>query len=191
MLERIEKNFTDSIQCKIDHLESDLLQNLNGAALLIVEGLLNEKKILVCGESLAIYLSQMLVHYLVVQYTFERPSFPALSLSNHLLFNYEHIDIYEKQIHVLANEGDILIVFSVLDHSEILHNAILSAIDKGMRIILFVQNNSILINLLNSKTDIVVKVDEKKTLPSLYEMYLLCIHSLCDVIDEYLFNIEE
>lgn len=192
MLEKIQDRFNESIQIQI--AAADVLpKSLNRAAELIVERLLQGKKILVCGYGRSYANAQLLVSNLLHRYDIERPSLSAHllqldgMLSSYLELDQDITQLYKKQLLTLANEGDVLITFSPLGNEEIIINAMHTANNESLSIIAFTGSRNDHTPSLLDEHDLEIKI------PSINEMriiegHLFCVNLLCELIDRLLFN---
>ena len=80
IIERIKKNFSASIQTKIDAAES-LPTPIAQAGEILVEGLLAGKKILSCGNGGSAADAQHFAAELLNRFETERPNLPAIALT--------------------------------------------------------------------------------------------------------------
>ena len=76
MLEKIQAQFNESIQTQIQ-MANEMPPILNECAQRIVQCLLSDNKIIVCGHGRSYINAQLLVSYLLHRYQLARPSFAA------------------------------------------------------------------------------------------------------------------
>lgn len=107
MLERIKSNFTESIQTKIAASEA-LAVPIEQAGMVMVQALLNGKKILSCGNGGSAGDAQHFSSELLNRYETERPSLPAVALTTDtstltsIANDYHYDEIFSKQIRALG-----------------------------------------------------------------------------------------
>lgn len=191
MLQKIQDYFTESIQIQIT--AANLLpEKLQYCANKMVDCLLQGNKIIVCGSGRSYSNAQLFVSNLLQRYSLERPSLAAHLLSFEGMFasyleQEDNIsEIYKKQLSVIAQEGDLLVVFTPLGNEKTIHNTI-SANEKNLSVIAFTSNGNIYTQGLLSKNDIEIAI------PAMQEMRIIeghqfCVNLLCDLIDSLLFN---
>jgi D-sedoheptulose 7-phosphate isomerase len=190
--ERIYKIFQRSVEAKIQASEQ-LLPLIVDASKKIVHSLLNDGKILTCGNGPSAALAQLFTSNLINRFERERPSLPAMTLgcdsTNVTAIAYESNfnQIFSKEIKTLGNEHDILIILSSSGDPSNLLQAIQAAHERNMGIILLSGpdrgNLSSLLDI-NDK-EIIVPIDSRSRI---HEVHLLIIFCLCDLIDEQLFG---
>jgi DnaA initiator-associating protein len=193
ILERIKLQFQNSIQTKIE--AADILPEAIGeAAEIMVECLLNEHKILSCGNGGSACDSQHFSSELLNRYLTERPSLPAIALTTDtptitaIANDYAFQEIFSKQIRALGQTGDVLLAISTSGNSLNVINAIETARDRGMRIVALTgKDGGEMANLLDGVNDVEIRVPSTET-ARIPETHLLIIHFLCDLIDMKLFG---
>lgn len=192
MLEKIQDRFNESIQIQI--AAADLLPlQLERAAKLIVERLLQGNKILVCGYGRSYSNAQLLVSNLLHRYDLSRPSLAAHLLqfdgvlAGYLEHDQELPFLYKKQLQALAKEGDLLVAFSPLGDEEIIVNAIHSANNENLSILAFTGSRNDHTQGLLDETDLEIKVPSINE-ARIIESHQFCINLLCELVDHLLFN---
>jgi DnaA initiator-associating protein len=183
MLEKIKSIYTESIQTFISCGEV-LPNQLQLAATIMVQCLLNGNKVLTCGVSGGTLLADHMADILVNHYEIERPCLPAISLCSRLSTS---IDCYGRQIRALGNETDILLAISPLGDDEVVINAVESALTKDMIVIALTGGDGGELSGLLSDNDVEIRIPS--TRPSrILETHFFNIHCLCDLIDNILFS---
>jgi D-sedoheptulose 7-phosphate isomerase len=192
--ERIYQHFTDSIQTKHDALEQ-LAEPIELAAQTIVQSLLNNGKVLTCGNGGSAGDAQHFSSEMLNRYERERPSLPAIALSTDtstitsIANDYSYNEIFSKQIRALGQAGDILLAYTTSGNSGNVLEAIKAAHDRDMTIIVVTGKDGgeiALQNLLN-EGDIELRVPSNST-ARIQEVHLVITHCLCDLIDVQLFG---
>ena len=111
-------------------------ESLTKATNQLVGALLDGNTIYSCGHGLTAPLSKLLVSYLTLGHEIERPSFPAIDLES-ILSTYDNSDeAYAKLLDLHGKSGDALVVFSGGSNNPALEQAIVTAVRKGMLIVL-------------------------------------------------------
>jgi phosphoheptose isomerase len=159
----------------------------------MVDCLLNNHKILSCGNGGSAGDAQHFSAELLNRFETERPSLPAMALTTDTstitsIANDYHFDqIFSKQIHGLGNQGDILLAISTSGQSTNIIEAIKVAQTKGISIIALTGKDGGKISSLVNDQDVEIRVPSEKT-SRIQEIHLLIIHCLCDIIHHKLFQ---
>ncbi|REL34363.1 phosphoheptose isomerase [Thalassotalea euphylliae] len=191
MLERIKSNFTESIQTKIAASEA-LAAPIEQAGMVMVQSLLNGKKILSCGNGGSAGDAQHFSSELLNRYETERPSLPAIALTTDsstitsIANDYHYDEVFSKQVRALGNEGDVLLAISTSGNSKNVIKAIEAAVARDMPIIALTGRDGGDIAGLLGENDVEIRVPSPRT-ARIQEVHLLVIHCLCEIIDSTLF----
>jgi len=190
--DRIINHFSDSIQTQQDAMNT-LSELIEFASQRLVAALLNDKKILTCGNGGAAANAQLLSSTLLNQYERERPSLPAIALTTDTttitaIANCYHFDdIFAKQLRALGQGGDLLVLYSNGAHSANIAKAVTTSHDKDISVIALTGNNGVAIAPLLNETDIEIRVPSCSS-ARIQEAHTLITHCLCDLIDHQLFG---
>lgn len=193
--ELIKQHFNESIQTMMQATDA-LAENISFAGAEIVQCLLNNAKILCCGNGGSAGDAMHFTSEMINRFEAERPSLPAITLSADLntltaiANDYSYDEIYAKQIKALGHAGDILMAFSTSGNSRNVIEAIRTAQQRDMRIIALTGKDGGEIGNILSHDDIEIRVPANRT-ARIQETHLVIIHSLCDMIDKELFITEE
>lgn len=193
LLARIKTHFEESIKTKTE-ARNKLPEKILEASELFVQCLLNNNKILVCGNGGSAADSQHFASELINRFEIERPiSLPAIALTTDtstitsIANDYSYSEIFAKQIRALGQAGDILLLISTSGNSESILLACEAAQSRELKIIALTgKDGGSLAGLLDS-TDIEIRVPGSST-ARIQETHLLIIHCLCDLIDKQLFG---
>ncbi|OAI11393.1 phosphoheptose isomerase [Methylomonas lenta] len=190
--DRIINHFSDSIQTKQDAMAS-LCELIEFASQKIVEALVNDKKVLTCGNGGSAGDAQHFSSEMLNRFERERPALPAIALSTDtstitsIANDYHFDEIFAKQLRALGQPGDILLVYTSSGNSANLIKAVNVAHDKEMIVIaLSGKDGGALAGALN-EADIEIRVPSNST-ARIQEVHLLISHCLCDLIDHQLFG---
>ncbi len=192
MEQRIYHTFQASIEAKM-HAGETLAPLIATAAERMVECLLQEGKILCCGNGPSAALSQLLVNNLTNRFERERPGLPAITLGSDLtsvtsIANEASFhDIFAREINVIGNPGDILVAFSSSGNPPNLLRAVQAAHDKNITIIVLSGRDGGNISALLDANDLELRVPNQSR-ARIHEIHLLTLFCLCDLIDECLFG---
>ncbi|OGT47205.1 MAG: phosphoheptose isomerase [Gammaproteobacteria bacterium RIFCSPHIGHO2_12_FULL_41_20] len=192
ILERIQYNFSESIQTKIntiDHIANAITQ----AGEKIVQSLLEGCKIMSCGNGgsacLALHFSSSMLN----QFKQERPSLPAIALTSDISTltaianNHHYHDVFAKQVRALGQAGDLLLAISTSGNSGNVVHAIKAAQDKQINTIALTGHDGGKIASLMQEKDIEIRVQAYDA-ARIQETHLLIMHCLCDIVDYRLFG---
>lgn len=192
MDQRVITLFHESIEAKMQSGES-LAPLIVSASHIIVHALLDEKKILTCGNGISAAQAQIFTATLVNRFEQERPSLPSLNLSGDITTqtaiasDYSFNDIYAKQIRALGQPGDVLLLLTTGVNSSNLLQAISAAHDKDMQVIALTGRDGGDIPALLDVNDLELRVSLGSH-PRIHEVHLLTLFCLCDLIDQQLFG---
>ncbi len=191
----IKQHFHDSMQVLMQSAEQ-LTETIALAGDLIVQCLLNNNKILSCGNGGSAGDAMHFSSELLNRFESERPSLPAIALSTDIntitaiANDYRYEDIFSKQIKALGHSGDVLLAISTSGNSKNIMEAILAAHQRDMSVIALTGNNGGNIAKILNPSDVNICVPASRT-ARIQEAHLVIIHSLCDMIDKELFVTED
>jgi D-sedoheptulose 7-phosphate isomerase len=190
--ERIINLFTDSIQTKQDTLDT-LHDHIEYAAQRIVETLVNDKKILTCGNGGSAGDAQHFASEMVNRFERERPALPVIALTTDSLTltsianDYHYDEVFAKQIRALGQNGDLLVIYTSSGNSGNIIKAANTAHDKGLNILALTGKDGGKLKAVLNEFDIEIRIPSQST-ARIQEVHLLITHCLCDLIDHQLFG---
>ena len=189
---RIRNHFLDSIETKRNALE-ELIIPIKHAANCISRSLLNEGKILSCGNGGSAGDAQHFSAELLNRFEIERPGLPAVALTTDsstltaIANDYEYDQIFSKQILALGTNRDVLLAISTSGNSSNIIKAVQAAHERNMLVLSLTGNKGGKLAKLLKGDDIEIRVPSDRT-ARIQEIHLLVIHCLCDIIDTILFG---
>ena len=189
---RIKNHFLDSIETKRNALE-ELIIPIKHAANCISDSLLNEGKILSCGNGGSAGDAQHFSAELLNRFEIERPGLPAVALTTDsstltaIANDYEYDQIFSKQILALGTNRDVLLAISTSGNSSNIIKAVQAAHERDMQVLSLTGNKGGKLAKLLKGDDIEIRVPSDRT-ARIQEIHLLVIHCLCDIIDAILFG---
>ena len=192
MQDRIKNHFLESIETKQRSAEV-LVEPLQLAGELMVQCLLNEGKILTCGNGGSAGDAQHFSAELLNRFEKERPGLPALALTTDsstltaIANDYHYDEIFSKQVSALGQAGDILLAISTSGNSSNIITAIQAAHERQMRVVALTGKDGGKMADLFAEEDIEIRVPSTRT-ARIQEVHLVAIHCLCDYIDTQLFG---
>ena len=188
----IVNHFTDSMQTKQEAL-AELCELIELASQRMVEALLNDRKILSCGNGRSAGCAQLLTSALLDQFERDRPSLPAIALTMDSIVltaianDHNYQEIFSKPIRSLGQSGDVLVAYVDGNHPANIAQAISVAHSKEISIIALTGNNSEAIASLLTERDLEIRVPPNPAIRT-HEVHVLITHCLCDLIDHQLFD---
>jgi D-sedoheptulose 7-phosphate isomerase len=189
MEQRVITLFHESIEAKM-HTGEQLAPLIAQASHCIVEALLNEKKVLTCGNGISAAHAHIFTANLMNSLEQERPSLPAISLGTDVISNADNAntnDMYAKQIRTLGQAGDVLLLVTTTGTAGNLLQAISAAHDKQMQVIALTGRDGGDVAALLDAQDIELRVPVTAK-HRIHEVHLLTLFCVCDLIDQQLFG---
>jgi len=186
-VQRVLDNFSESIQLKVE-ASGQLAPVIAAAAELMTNCLLNEGKILSCGNGGSAADAQHFSSEMLNRFEMERPGLPAIALTTDtstltsIANDYQFADIFSKQVRALGQPGDVLLAISTSGNSQNVVHAIDAAHDRDMRVVVLSGREGGQSVELLKEIDIEIRVSSWST-PRIQEVHLMIIHSICDLID--------
>lgn len=186
MDQRVITLFHESIEAKM-HAGEALAPLIAQASQQIVAALLNEKKVLTCGNGISAAHAQIFTANLMNGVDHERPSLPAMSLGTDVISADNNHDLFAKQIRTLGQPGDILLLVTATGNAGNLLQAISAAHDRNIGVIALTgRDGGDAASLLDARDiELRVPVSAKQRI---HEVHLLTLFCICDLIDQELFG---
>lgn len=189
---RVRKHFNDSIQTKILAIDN-LAEYIVSAGKLMAQCLLDNHKILSCGNGGSAGDAQHFSAELLNRFETERPPLPAIALTTDtstitsIANDYSYNEIFSKQIKALGQTGDVLLAISTSGNSRNVVEAIDAAHDRNITVVALTGRDGGEIATLLGPNDVEIRVPAQST-ANIQETHLVIIHCLCDLIDHQLFG---
>lgn len=159
----------------------------------LVACLLDDGKILTCGNGGSAGDAQHFSSEMLNRFERDRPALPAIALTTDtatltsIANDYYFEDVFAKQIRAIGRDGDVLICYTTSGNSANILCAVAAAHDRAMTVIgITGKDGGALANLLH-ESDVEVRVPSHST-ARIQETHLLITHCLCDLIDHKLFG---
>jgi D-sedoheptulose 7-phosphate isomerase len=184
---RISKHFDDSAQLKLQS-KKVLAKPIADAAQAMVACLMNDGKILVCGNGGSAADSQHFAAELINRFEVERPGLAAIALTTDtsvltsIANDYDYNQIFSKQVRALGMDGDVLIAISTSGNSPSVLEAIQAAHERNMPVVALTGKDGGKMAGMLKPTDFHICVPAKST-ARIQEVHLLALHCMCDAID--------
>jgi D-sedoheptulose 7-phosphate isomerase len=186
MDERVRQHFEESIATKKAAI--GLAPTIAAAAATMTRCLLEDGKILSCGNGGSAADAQHFSSELLNRFELERPGLPAVALTTDsstltsIANDYAFIEIFAKQVRALGQPEDVLLAISTSGNSENIARAIHAAHERGLRVVALTGRDGGAIAGTLADGDIEIRVPAERTC-RIQEVHLLVIHCLCDLID--------
>jgi D-sedoheptulose 7-phosphate isomerase len=161
-----------------------------------VNSLLNNGKILSCGNGGSAGDAQHFSAELLNRFEKERPGLPAIALTTDsstltaIANDYSYEEIFSKQVSALGQAGDVLLAISTSGNSANVAAAMKAAQEREMLTVVLSGNDGGTMASLLGEQDIEIRVPSRRT-ARIQEVHLVVIHCLCDFIDTQLFGGDE
>jgi D-sedoheptulose 7-phosphate isomerase len=191
---RIRQHFTDSANLKLQAVKV-LAEPLSRASERMVQCLMNEGKILSCGNGGSAADAQHFAAELLNRFEMERPPLSAMALSTDtstltsIANDYSYDEVFSKQVRALGHPGDLLLAISTSGNSPNVIEAIRAAHDRQMDVIALTGKQGGKMAGLLKPADVHICVPAERT-ARIQEVHLLCLHCMCDAIDCLLLGVE-
>jgi len=195
LIARISQQFQDSAQTKIEAMEL-LAAPISDAVQTMVACLINDGKILACGNGGSAGDAQHFAAELVGRFEAERQELAAIALTTDssiltaVANDYSFNVVFAKQVRALGRPGDVLLAISTSGNSGNVIEAIRAAHDHDLTVVALTGKGGGEIAGLLREGDVHICVPAERT-ARIQETHLLAIHCLCDGIDCLLLGVEE
>ena len=184
---RVHDHFSESIATKQAAAEP-LAESIVAAGRLMSDALVNDGKILSCGNGGSAADSQHFSSELLNRFEMERPGLPAMALTTDsstltsISNDYAYAEIFSKQVRALGRPQDVLLGISTSGNSENVIRAIAAAHERGMKVVAMTGRDGGRMADMYVEGDVEIRVPAERT-ARIQEVHLLVIHCLCDLID--------
>jgi D-sedoheptulose 7-phosphate isomerase len=193
-LARIIQQFHDSAELKLRAVEV-LAAPLARAGEIMAQCLMNEGKIMACGNGGSAADAQHFAAELLNRFEMERPGLAAIALTTDsstltsIANDYDYVQVFSKQVRALGHEGDVLLAISTSGNSPNVIDAIRAAHDKGVTVVALTGKDGGKMAGMLKADDVNLCVPSPVT-ARIQEVHLVCLHCLCDGIDQRLFGVQ-
>ena len=184
---RVRDHFAESIAAKQIAAEQ-LAESIVAAGHLLSRALLDDGKILSCGNGGSAADSQHFSSELLNRFEMERPGLPAIALTTDtstltsISNDYAYEEIFSKQVLALGKPQDVLLGISTSGNSENVIRAIAAAHGRGMNVVALSGRDGGRMADVFIEGDVEIRVPATRT-ARIQEVHLVVIHCLCDLID--------
>ena len=185
MEEKIFNHFQKMIEATMLNGESHT-EAMAGAAEKVASALLAGNTIFTLGEKSGVLIAQLFSDYLALGYEIDRPGFPSINL-NQITQNSNDAERYNQALNTHGKGGDILVLVSAGNNEQLLINALNSAVNRGMTIVLLSAANDNLLASSVSYNDIHISSADFSA-PLATQSQLQVIQCVCGLIDSHIFG---
>lgn len=191
---RIGQHFAESAQLKTQAAKV-LTEPLRLGAERMVQCLMNQGKILVCGNGGSAADAQHFSAELLNRFEMERPALPAIALTTDsstitsIANDYGYDQVFAKQVRALGRPDDLLLAISTSGNSRNMVEAIHAAHERQMDVVALTGRDGGVMAEVLRQQDVHICVPHSRT-ARIQEVHILCLHCLCDAIDCLLVGVE-
>lgn len=184
---RVKDHFAESIATK-QAAVAEISQAVVNGGQLMSQSLLDDGKILSCGNGGSAGDAQHFSSELLNRFEMERPGLPAMALTTDsstltsIANDYAYEDIFAKQIRALGRQSDVLLAISTSGNSENVCRAIVAAHEREVKVVALTGRDGGRMADLLHESDVEIRVPATRT-ARIQEVHLVVIHCLCDLID--------
>jgi D-sedoheptulose 7-phosphate isomerase len=186
MDQRVRRHFEESIATKQAAIA--LTPAIVDAAAMMTRCLLEDGKILSCGNGGSAADAQHFSSELLNRFELERPGLPAVALTTDsstltsIANDYKFAEIFAKQVRALGQPADVLLAITTSGNSDNVVRAIHAAHERGLRVVALTGRDGGAVAGALGDADVEIRVPAERTC-RIQEVHLLVIHCLCDLID--------
>lgn len=172
-----------------DVLES-IIQEIDDCAAVLLDTVKSGKKVLICGNGGSAADAQHIATEFVGRYETERRALPAIALTTDtsaltaLANDYDFERVFARQVEALGSEGDCLIAISTSGTSPNVISAVMTARQRGCRIVGMTGAKG---KKLASLSDACILVPSERT-ARIQEAHITIAHIWCEIIDRSIGN---
>ena len=184
---RVRQHFAESIATKQNSVDA-ISESIAAAGELMARSLLDDGKILSCGNGGSAGDAQHFSSELLNRFEMERPGLPAVALTTDsstltsISNDYAYEEIFSKQVRALGKPQDVLLGISTSGNSENVCRAITAAHERGMKVVALSGRDGGRMAGMFAEGDVEIRVPATRT-ARIQEVHLVIIHALCDLID--------
>lgn len=180
--------FTGSIKEHLEvisEVENSLGTVIADCARLLIETVRGGKKVLICGNGGSAADAQHIAAEFVGRYETERQALPAIALTTDtsaltaLANDYDFERIFARQVDALAQAGDCLIAISTSGNSPNVIAAVMSARQRGCKVLGMTGSNG---KKLAALSDACIMVPSSRT-ARIQEAHIMIAHIWCEMVD--------
>tara|TARA_B100001287_G_scaffold38265_1_gene27561 strand:- start:86 stop:667 length:582 start_codon:yes stop_codon:yes gene_type:complete len=186
--EEIQKHFDEATEVLKTFNNSDNMNAIHRALVVMVEALRNGNKIISCGNGGSMSDAMHFAEELSGRFRNERKALAALSISDptHIScvandYGYEHV--FSRYIEALGRQGDVLLGISTSGNSNNVINAVRAANEKEMKTVALTGKTG---GIISNIADIEIRAPFSEFADRAQEIHIKVIHALIDGIEKEL-----
>jgi D-sedoheptulose 7-phosphate isomerase len=190
--DRVSAHFNESI-ANLHAAAEPLAEPVARAAERIARSLLNNGKMLICGNGGSAADAQHFSSELLNRFEAERPGLPAVAITTDastltsIANDYAYAEVFARQIRALGQPGDVLFVITTSGNSSNIIQALQAGHEKQMSCIALNGRDGGEAARVMSAGDINIPAPGAST-ARIQEVHGLVIHCICDLIDREIFG---
>jgi D-sedoheptulose 7-phosphate isomerase len=187
LVTRVKNIFQESILTTRNCMEV-LAPFIAQAAAHMIQALLSDRKILVCGNGGSAADAQHFSAELLNRFERERPGLPCISLTTDTSTitaignDYHFDDVFSKQLRALGQAGDVLLGITTSGNSRNVIRAVETAHERGIVCVALNGREGGEMSTVLTGNDVNICVPGSST-ARIQEVHGIVIHCLCDLID--------
>ena len=186
--EEIQKHFDEATEVLKTFNNSDNMNAIHRALVVMVEALRNGNKIISCGNGGSMSDAMHFAEELSGRFRNERKALAALSISDptHIScvandYGYEYV--FSRYIEALGRQGDVLLGISTSGNSNNVINALRAANEKEMKTVALTGKTG---GIISNIADIEIRAPFSEFADRAQEIHIKVIHALIDGIEKEL-----
>ncbi len=194
LIHRITSNFSESAHLKLEVMDQ-LAVPIAAAAERMLQCLMDDGKILSCGNGGSAADAQHFTAELLNRFEMERPGLAAFSLTSDpstltsIANDFDYSQVFSKQVFALGRPRDLLLAISTSGNSRSIVEAVAAAHEQKMGVIALTGRSGGVLSEILWPEDIHICVSSMST-ARIQEVHILALHCLCDAIDCLLLGVE-
>jgi len=186
----------DNFQTTIETIAlsvDNLAEPIEVGSQLMTRALLEDRKIIVCGNGVDAAVAQLFACNLLSRFEQERPALPALALNGDgagitAIAQLNGVnEIFSRQLRALGQPGDVLLCISSSTGANNLLRAVQAAHERNMSVVALSNTGDNELSTLIRTEDVELRVAASRQ-PRVVEIHTMAIHCLCELIDHSLFG---
>tara|TARA_B100001115_G_scaffold178127_1_gene167251 strand:+ start:540 stop:1121 length:582 start_codon:yes stop_codon:yes gene_type:complete len=186
--EEIQKHFDEATEVLKTFNNSDNMNAIHRALVVMVEALRNGNKIISCGNGGSMSDAMHFAEELSGRFRNERKALAAISISDptHIScvandYGYEYV--FSRYIEALGRQGDVLLGISTSGNSNNVINAVRAANEKEMKTVALTGKTG---GIISNIADIEIRAPFSEFADRAQEIHIKVIHALIDGIEKEL-----
>ena len=194
LIQRISSSFKESAELKLAVMDR-LTVPIAAAAERMLQCLMEDGKILACGNGGSASDAQHFSAELLNRFEMERPGLAAICLTSDsstltaIANDYDYSLVFSKQVSALGRPKDLLLAISTSGNSRSVLEAVSAAHEQKMGVIALTGREGGRMAEMLWPEDIHICVPTNST-ARIQEIHILALHCLCDAIDCLLLGVE-